>query len=111
MFRLEAEAYEEERLAAMAHRAPTTDDHEAEPTTTTTTEARQEGPALADTHTTPDHQPASTTLPVPVPVDDAQREATAIPDSAAKPRSLIPPSEQPHQPHAPEDILGILEED
>ena len=40
MFRLEAEAYEEERLAAMANRAPTTDDHEAEPTTTNTTEAR-----------------------------------------------------------------------
>ena len=40
MFRLEVKAYEEERLAAMANRAPSTDEHEAKPTTTTNTEAR-----------------------------------------------------------------------
>ena len=39
---LEVEAYEEERLATMANKAPTTDENEAEraKTTTTTTEAR-----------------------------------------------------------------------
>ena len=53
LFRLEAEAYEEERLATMANRAPTTD--EAEPTATTiTTEGRQEGSSPADTNPTPD---------------------------------------------------------
>ena len=40
MFRLGAETYEEERLTAMTNRAPTTDDHEVEPTTTTTIEER-----------------------------------------------------------------------
>ena len=111
MFRLEAEAYEEERLVPMANRAPKTNDHEDEPTVTNTTKARQEGPAPADTHITPDQQTAITTLPEPEPTEDAQREATIIPDSVAKPPSPTPPSEQPNQPHAPEDILSILEED
>ena len=91
-------------------RAPTTDEHEFEPTTITTA-AQQEGSAPADTHTTPDQQPVTTTLPEPVPTDNAQREVTATPDSTKKPPSPTPPSEQHDQPHAPEDILGILEED
>ena len=111
MFRLEAEAYEEECLATMTNKAPTTDDHEAEPTTTTTTEARQEGPAPADNHTTPNQQPGTTTLPVLIPTDDAQHEAAATPGSIAKPSSPTPPSKQPDQPHAPKDILDLLEED
>ena len=111
MFRLEAEAYEEERLAAMAHRAPTTDDHEVEAPTTNTTEARPEGPAPADTNITPEQQTMITTLPEPEPIEDGPREDTAIPDSVAKPPSPTSPSEKPDQTHAPEDILGILEEE
>ena len=80
LFRLEAEAYEEERLATMAHRASTTGKQESEPsTTTTTTEARQEGSAPADTNPTPDQQPATTTLTEPGPIDDAQHEAARLP--------------------------------
>ena len=56
MFRLEVEAYQEERLATMANRAPTTDEHKVEPATTTITiEAQQEGSAIVDTKPTPDH--------------------------------------------------------
>ena len=110
LFRLEAGAYEEECLATMANRAPTT--NEVVPAATTiTTEARQEGSAPADTNPTPDQQPVTTTLPEPVPTYDTQRKAAATPHSAAKPSSPTPPSDQPEQPHAPEDILGILEED
>ena len=111
MFRLEAKAYEEERLAAMANKAPTTNDHEDELTVTNTSEARQEGPTPVDTHITPNKQTATTHLPDSEPTEDAQREATTIPDSTRKPPSRTPPSEQPEQPHAPKDILGILEED
>ena len=111
MFRLEAEAYEQERLAAMKNRAPTPTDHNDEPPIANTTEARQEGPAPADTHITTEPTTTTTTLPEPEPTEDGPREDTAIPDSAAKPPSPTPPFEQPDQPHAPEDILGILEED
>ena len=88
IFRLEAEPYEEERLAAINNNAPTTDNHEPEPTTTNTTEARQEGPALADTHTTLAQQPATTTLPESVLADDTQRETAATQDSIEKPSDL-----------------------
>ena len=107
MFRLEVEAYEKESLAA--NRTPTIDDHEAKPTRTTTIEARQEGPAPADTRITPDQQPATKTLPEPVPTGDTQHEAATKPDSVEKSPSPTPPSELPDQPHVPEDILGILE--
>ena len=80
MFRLEAEAYEEECLAARNNRAPTTGDHEPEPTTTNTTEARQEGPAPADNHLTPEQQTTTTTLPKPEPTEEGPREDTSIPD-------------------------------
>ena len=110
MFRLEDKAYEEEHLNTMTNGAPMTNDHEAEPKTTTT-KARQEGPAPTDTHITSDQPPAATTLPEPVRTKDTQRKAAANPDSAEKPPSPTPPSEQPDQPHFPEDILGILEED
>ena len=93
MFRLEAEAYEEERLATMTNRAPTTDDHKPEPTTTNTTEAKQEGPAPTNTHITPEQQTTTTTLPEPEPTEDGPHEDIAIPDSASKPPSLTPPSE------------------
>ena len=110
LFRLEVEAYEEERLATMANRAPTT--NEVVPAATTiTTEARQEGSAPADTNPTPDQQLVATTLHEPIPIDDTQREAAATPESTKKPPSPTQPSDQIEQPHAPEDILGILEED
>ena len=111
MFCLEAEAYEEERLVTMTNRAPMTNDHEPELTTTTTTEARQDGPALTDTHITTEQHSTTTTLPESEPIEGGAREDTAIPDSLAKPLSPTPASEQLDQPHAPEDILGILEED
>ena len=93
MSRLEAEAYEEERLATMNSRASTTNDHENEPTTSNTTEARQEGPVPVHTLITPDQQTATTNLSEPEPIEDAPRESTAIPDSTAKPQSPTPPSE------------------
>ena len=111
IFRLETEAYEEERLAAMTNRAPTTNEQEVEPTSTTIDEAQHDGPTPVDTHTTTDQQPMPTTLPEPVRTKDTQRKAAANPDSAEKPPSPTPSSEQPDQPHVPEDILSILEED
>ena len=111
MFHLEAEAYEQERLAAINNNAPTTDNHEPEPTTTNTTEARQEGPALADTHITTKQQTTTTTLPEPEPTKDGPCKDIAIPNSVAKPLSPTPPSEHPDQHHAPEEILVILEEE
>ena len=103
MFRLEAEAYEQECLADMNNSASTTDDHKPEPTTNTT--------EPVDTHITPEPTTMTTTLPKPEPTEDGPREDKAIPDPAIKPPSPTPLSEQPDQPHAPEDILGILEED
>ena len=103
MFRLEAEAYEEERLAAIANIAPTTGDHEVEPTTTNTTGARQEGPALANSHITPNQRITTTNLPEPEPTQDAQCKATTIPDSTTKPPSPTPPPSSLTNP--------ILEED
>ena len=111
MFRLEAEAYEQERLAAMKNRVPTPTDHNDEPPIANTTEARQEGPAPVDTHITPETQTTTTTMSEPEPTEDDPSEDTAIPDSAAKPPSPTPPSKQPNQPHAPKDILGILEDE
>ena len=67
MFRIEAEAYEEERLAAMKNRAPTPNDHDDEPPVANTTEQRQEGPAPADTHITPKPTTTTTTPPEPKP--------------------------------------------
>ena len=61
MFRLEAEAYEQERLATMNNNALTTN-HEPEPTTNTT-EARQEGPTPVDTHITTEPTTTTTTVP------------------------------------------------
>ena len=95
----------------MANRAPTTDEQESEPTTTNTTEARQEGFVPADTNPTLNQQPVITTLPEPVPTNDTQHEVAAAPNSAKKPPSPTQPSNQLKQPHAPEVILGILEED
>ena len=110
LFPLEVEPYEKEHLATIANRAPTID--EVKPAATTiTTEARQEGSAPADTNPTPDQQPVTTPLPKPVPTDDTQRKSTATPLSTEKRPSPTLPSDQLEQPHALEDILGILEED
>ena len=111
MFLLEAEAYEQEHLAAMQNNAPTPTDHNDEPPIANTTEARQEGPAPADTHITTEPTTTTTTLPEPEPTEDGPSEDTTPPDSIAKPPSPTPHSEQPDQTHAPEDILGILEEE
>ena len=70
LFRLESEAYEEERIATMANRTPTTGEQESEPATTNTSEARQEGFVPADTNPTLNQQPVITTLPEPVPTND-----------------------------------------
>ena len=108
VFRLEAEAYEEERLATGTNRAPTTNEQGPEPPTT---EARQEEPAPTDPHIPTEPQTTTTTLPESELTEGGAHDDTAIPDSATKPPSPTPPSEQPDQPHAPEDILGILEEE
>ena len=133
LFCIEPEAYEEERLAienqaSTPSRAPTEDETKSEPATTNTTEARQEGSAPANTNPTPEQQPVNTTLPEPKPACDTQREAAStlhpaetplsptlppppVPDSRNVPTPEGPPSDQNKQPHAPADILGILEED
>ena len=128
LFRLEAKAYEEEHLATTANWASMPDEQESEPSTTNTTEAQQEWSAPANTNPTPDQQPVNTTLPKPVQTEDTQREAAATLHSAENPPSPTlppppvpgmtnvvtsegPPSNQPEQPHSPEDILDILEED
>ena len=111
MFLLEAKAYEQERLAALKNGAPTPTDHNDKPPIANTTEARQEGPAPADTHITTEPTTTTTTPPKPESTEDSPREDTVPPDSAAKPPSPTPHSEQPDQTHAPEDILGIFEEE
>ena len=109
MFRLEAEDYEQERIAAMKNNARTPNDHNDEPPIPNTTKAKQEGPAPADTHMTT--EPTTTTLPEPEATEDGPREDTTPPNSVAKPPSPTPHSDQPDQTHAPEDILDILEEE
>ena len=59
LFHIEAEAYEEERLAtenqaSMPNRAPMTDETESELATTNSTKAQQEGSAPANTNPTPE---------------------------------------------------------
>ena len=61
MFRLEAEAYEQERLAAMQTSFPTPTNHNDEPPIASTMEARQEGPAPTELPT----EPTTTTTTVP----------------------------------------------
>ena len=111
MFLLETEAYEQERFTAMQNSAPTPTDHNDKPPIANTTEARQEGPAPADTHITTEPTTTTTTLPEPEATEDGPSEDTTPPDSIAKPPSPTPHSEQPDQTHAPEDILDILEEE
>ena len=68
MFRIEPDAYEEERIhtesqaaAARQNIAPTTEEQTSEPLAAThTTEARKEGPAPANTNPTPEQQTEKT---------------------------------------------------
>ena len=93
-----------------------------------TTEARQEGTTPATTHTTPEQQEEMTTLPKLGPTYVTQQEASDTPNtvetqpSPTPPKPPIPgstneqgtkelPMDQLEQTQAPEDILGILEED
>ena len=108
VFRLEAEAYEEERLATGSHRAPTNTEQGTE---SLPTAARPEESAPTDVHIPPEPQTITPTLPESVPTEEGTHDDTAIPNSATQPPSPTPPAEQPAQPHAPEDILGILEEE
>ena len=57
---------------------------------THTTEARQEGPALANTKPTPERQTKKTTLPEPEPTGETQQEALATLHSAETPTSPTP---------------------
>mgnify|MGYP000482849186 CR=1 FL=1 len=93
-----------------------------------TTEARQEGTTPATTHTTPEQQEEMTTLPKLGPTYVTQQEASdtpntvetqpsptplqlSIPESTNEPAIEGLPTDLPEQTQAPEDILGILEED
>ena len=109
MFRLEAEAYEKERLDAMQTSIPTPTNHNDEPPIADTTEARQEEPALEEIPTEP--TTTTTTVPNSEATEDGPREGTTPPDSAAQPPSPTPQPEQPDQNHAPGEILDILEEE
>ena len=99
VFLLEAETYEEERLATGINRAPTTNEQGPEPPTTI---ARPEEPAPTDLHI-----PTEPLTTVARPVEPAPTDLDIPPE----PQTITPPAEQPDQPHAPEDILGILEEE
>ena len=135
LFQLEAEAYVKERLhtksqavAATPNIAPTTDEQTAEPAITHTIETRQEGPTPANTNPTPEQQKEKTTLLELEPTCETQQEALATLNSAETHTSPIPPQppvvestnapttegpppNQHEQTQAPDDILGILEED
>ena len=136
LFQLEVDAYEQERLhvecqavVATQSTAPTTEKRTSEPAATThTTEARQEGTAPATTNTPPEQHKEKTTLPEPRPIYVTQQEASDTPNTTEtqpSPTTLQPPvprytneptieglpTDQPELTQAPEDILGILEED
>ena len=136
LFRLESEAHEQERLQAESHgaaatqnTAPMTEERTSEPVATThTTEAQHEGTVLATTNPTPEQQVEKTTLLEPRPTRVTQLEASDIPNTAETHPSPTPPQppvtgstnepvveglprDQLEQTQAPEDILGILEED
>ena len=109
MFRLEAEAYEQERLAATQTRPPMPTEQNNEPSNEDTTDAKQEGPAPTERPPEPTNTPP--TVPDPVATEDRSLEDTKPPTSIVQPPSPTPQLEQPaHTPH-PENILDILEEE
>mgnify|MGYP000391435637 FL=1 len=97
LFRLEAEALEQEGLAARQTKSPTPMEQNDEPATENITEARQEEPAPAE-------GPAEHT-------EESSLGDTTTPAPTTKPHSPTPPLEQPAHTPDPENILDILEED
>ena len=121
MFRLEAEAYEQERLAAIQTSPPTPREQNGEPSNKATTEqndrpsnedttnARQEGPALTERPPEPTNTPP--TVPDPVAIEDRSLRDTQPPTSTVQTQSPTPQLEQPTHTPDPETILDILEEE
>ena len=125
MFRLEAESYEQERLAAIQTSPPTTTEQNEEPPIEDTTDAGQEERDPAEGP--PKH---AHTVPEPVEVEVSPREPTPPPiapesiapeDCSAKDITPLVPTTQPPAPTPqldhpattpdPETILNILEEE
>ena len=128
MFRLEAEAYERERLAAIQTIPFTPTEQNNEPPIEDTTDARQEG--HAPTKRPPEHanmpptipKPVVTevrsleattppTAPKPVGTEDCSREDTTSPAPTTQPPSPTPQPDHPAHTPDPETILDILEEE
>ena len=128
MFRLEAEAYEQERLAAIQTSPPTPMEQNNKPPIEDTTDARQEGHAPAEGP--PEHANTPPTIPEPVvtevssleatppstalePVaaEDCSREDTTPPAPTTQPPSPTPQPDHPAPTPDPETILDILEEE
>ena len=128
MFRLEAEAYEQERLAAIQTSPPTPTEQNDEPPIEDTTDARQEGHAPAEGP--PEHantpptipEPVVTevssleattppTVPKPIAPEDCSREDTTPPAPTTQPPSPTPQPDHPAPTPDPETILDILEEE
>ena len=128
MFRLEAEAYERERLAAIQTSPPTPMKPNNELPIEDTTDARQEGHAPAEGP--PEHANMPPTVPGPVATEVSSLEATPPPtvsepvapedssrgDTTPPAPTTQPPSPTPHPDHPahtpdPENILDILEEE
>ena len=109
MFRLDAEVYEQERLAAIQTNVPTPTDHDDQPPIADTTDARHEGPAPAEISTEPTNM--TPTVPHSEATEDGSLGDTNPPASRAQPPSPTPQLDQPDQTHTPEDILDILEEE
>ena len=109
MFRLEAEAYEQERLAAMQTSVPTSTDQNDESPDGNTTGARQEGPTPAEIAL----EPTTTTTTEPNSEETANEPLgdTNQPASTNQPPSPTPQPEQPDHTPDPENILDILEEE
>ena len=107
MFRLEAEAYEQERLTAMQTSFPTPTDQNDEPSNVNTTNARQEGPAPAERLP----EPTPPTVPDSVATEEGSLGETKPSASTTQPPSPTPQPEQPDHTPDPENILDILEEE
>ena len=109
MFQLEAEAYEQERLAAIQTSPPTPTEPNDEPPLEDTTDAKQE--EHAPTEGPPEQTNTPSTVPEPVATEVSSLGDTPPPAPTTQPPSPTPHPEHPTHTPNPENILDILEEE
>ena len=109
MFGLEAEAYEQERLAAIQTSPPTPTEQNDEPPNEDTTDAKQERPAPVERP--PEHTNTPPTMPNPVATEDISLGDITPLAPKTQPPSPTPHLEQTAHTPDPKNILDILEEE